>query len=69
MIFNEDCVSAMQRLIDLNIKADAVITSPPYDDLRNYDNTCFWNFDKFKEVAKQVYQQGLSGIVTETGKL
>ena len=56
MIFNEDCISAMQRLIDLNVKADAVITSPPYDDLRNYDNTCSWNFDKFKEVANLLYQ-------------
>ena len=35
---------------------DLVVTSPPYDDLRNYDNTCNWNFDVFKQVADELYR-------------
>ena len=35
---------------------DLVVTSPPYDDLRNYNNTCNWNFDIFKQVADELYR-------------
>lgn len=31
---------------------DMVITSPPYDDLRDYKNNYIWNFEVFKEIAK-----------------
>ena len=30
---------------------DLVVTSPPYDNLREYNNSSTWNFDVFKEVA------------------
>jgi len=32
---------------------DMVLTSPPYDNLRSYHN-CTWNFDIFKEIAKEL---------------
>jgi site-specific DNA-methyltransferase (adenine-specific) len=35
---------------------DCIITSPPYDDLRTYGNTCVWNFDVFKNVANELYR-------------
>lgn len=35
---------------------DLVVTSPPYDDLRNYDETLNWNFDVFKRVADELYR-------------
>ena len=35
---------------------DLVVTSPPYDDLRNYDGTLNWNFDVFKKVADELYR-------------
>lgn len=35
---------------------DLVITSPPYDDLRNYTGDSVWNFDIFKKVAKRLYR-------------
>lgn len=35
---------------------DLVVTSPPYDDLRDYEGEIVWNFDKFKEVAKELYR-------------
>ena len=35
---------------------DMVITSPPYDDLRDYEGVVAWNFDVFKEIAKDLYR-------------
>jgi len=34
---------------------DLTVTSPPYDNLRNYEG-CEWNMDVFKEVAKELYR-------------
>ena len=31
---------------------DLVVTSPPYDKLRDYNDSADWNFEVFKEVAK-----------------
>ena len=42
---------------------DLTITSPPYDDLRDYKG-CNWNFDVFKEVANELYRvTKLGGVV------
>lgn len=36
---------------------DLVVTSPPYDDLRKYDGVGeFWNHEKFKCIAKELYR-------------
>lgn len=35
---------------------DCVITSPPYDNLRTYNNTLEWTFDIFKEIADELYR-------------
>lgn len=35
---------------------DLVVTSPPYDDLRDYDGMVAWSFDVFKEIAIQLYR-------------
>jgi site-specific DNA-methyltransferase (adenine-specific) len=51
-IYNMDCVEGMKLLDDESI--DCVITSPPYDNLRNYDGECEWNSDKFRQVADQI---------------
>lgn len=42
-IFNGDCLNILSNLINQNIQVDAVITSPPYDDLRSYNSTIDWN--------------------------
>lgn len=47
-------VNVMKELATESI--DLVVTSPPYDDLRNYDNTCDWNFEVFKLVANELYR-------------
>ena len=54
-IYNEDCRDTMQRMIKEEIKVDLVITSPPYDSLRNYNNSSTWNFEIFKEIAQLLY--------------
>ena len=45
-------IDYMKQMEDNSV--DLVVTSPPYDDLRNYDNTCNWNFDVFKDVADEL---------------
>ena len=41
---------------------DCTITSPPYDNLRNYKD-CEWNFEKFKEIATELYRVTKKGGV------
>lgn len=54
-IYNEDCRDTMQRMKEEDIKVDLTVCSPPYDSLRTYNNSCSWNFDIFKEIAKLLY--------------
>ncbi|MBP5456910.1 MAG: hypothetical protein J6Y37_10440, partial [Paludibacteraceae bacterium] len=35
---------------------DLTVTSPPYDDLRTYEDACEWNFEVFKKVAQELYR-------------
>lgn len=55
-IYQEDCLKVLNDLISLGIKVDLTVTSPPYDDLRNYEESLIWNFDVFKQVADKLYQ-------------
>ena len=45
----------IMKSIDENY-ADLIITSPPYDDLRDYEKKINWNFEIFKEVAKEMFR-------------
>jgi site-specific DNA-methyltransferase (adenine-specific) len=52
----------MQSIEDNTI--DLTVTSPPYDNLRTYNgNIDQWNFDKFKEIAKELYRVTANGGV------
>lgn len=53
-IYLMDNLKGMKMMDDCSV--DAVITSPPYDNLRTYNNSCEWNFDIFKEVAKELFR-------------
>ena len=53
-IYNMDCLEGMRRLPDSCI--DLTVTSPPYDNLRDYNNEVTWNFEKFKEIAKELFR-------------
>jgi len=46
-----DCLKEMKKLPDKSV--DLVVTSPPYDNLRNYGNDWVFNFE---ETAKQLYR-------------
>ena len=62
-LYNGDCIELLDAMISNNIKVDAVITSPPYDDIKNYDNTNAWNFDVFKKIADRLYKVVADGGV------
>lgn len=62
MIFCGDCVQIMKQMDDACI--DLTVTSPPYDNLRTYNgNIDQWNFEKFKEIAKELYRVTADGGV------
>lgn len=55
-LYNEDCLVVLDRLIEKGVQVDLTVTSPPYDDIRNYNNTLVWDFDIFKEIAQKLYK-------------
>lgn len=58
-IYNQDCSIGMRSISDESI--DLTVTSPPYDTMRRYDGCLTWSFEKFQEVARELYR------VTKTG--
>ena len=49
-IYNEDCLDTMNRMPRECI--DLVVTSPPYDDMREYGG---YSFKNFEEIAQSLY--------------
>ena len=47
-----------RKLLDIlpQESIDLVITSPPYDDLRDYNKDLIWNFSVFKEIATKLFR-------------
>ena len=61
-IYNESCITGMQRM-DENM-VDLCITSPPYDDLRTYNDSSKWDYNVFKQVATNLYRvMKVGGVV------
>ena len=62
-LINGDCVDKMKEISDLSV--DMVITSPPYDNLRNYNgiiNTCHHrNF--FDGALDAMFYGGIGGAI------
>ena len=60
-IYNEECLQAMKQIPDNYF--DSVITSPPYDNLRDYNNENFiWNEKKFgRPIIKELYRKLTKG--------
>lgn len=57
-----DCLELMKNIPENSI--DLTVTSPPYDNLRTYNgNIAQWNFDKFKDIAKELYRVTADGGV------
>ena len=49
-----DCLELMKDIPSGSV--DMVLTSPPYDELRDYNGTLEWDFDVFKNVANELYR-------------
>lgn len=47
-----DCLERMKEIPDGSV--DLVVTSPPYDDMREYATETGWSFEKFKLIAQQL---------------
>jgi DNA modification methylase len=61
-LFHGDCLEVMRDIPDGSI--DLTVTSPPYDNLRTYNgNIDQWTFEKFQEIAKQLYRITADGGV------
>ena len=55
-IYNMDCLIGLPELADESV--DMILTSPPYDNLRNYkeDGCCEWNEEIWKRVLAELYR-------------
>lgn len=53
-LYNDDNLKILTDIQDNLV--DCVITSPPYDDLRNYEKTLQWNFEIFQKLAQELYR-------------
>ena len=61
-LYNGDCLNVMKTIPDNSV--DLTVTSPPYDNLRTYNgNIDQWNFDKFKDIAKELFRVTVDGGV------
>lgn len=53
-LYCAECVDTMLSMDPDSI--DLTVTSPPYDNLRNYGFDFDWNFDAFKNIADQLFR-------------
>ena len=61
-LINGDCLTIMKDIPDKSI--DLTVTSPPYDNLRKYNgNIAQWSFEKFQDIAKELYRVTKDGGV------
>ena len=61
-LWQGDCLELMKDIPDGSV--DLTVTSPPYDNLRTYNgNIDQWNFDKFKDIAKELFRVTADGGV------
>ena len=60
-IINDDCIKFMKKLPDNCI--DLTVTSPPYDDLRDYENKLVWDYKTFRKVARELFRITKNGGV------
>ena len=50
-----DCREKIKTMIELGFKVDMTITSPPYDDLRNYNDSNTFNETVWRELIPLLY--------------
>ena len=50
-----DCLESLKEIPDNSI--DLTVTSPPYDNLRSYnDNINQWSYKKFQDIAVELFR-------------
>lgn len=59
ILYNESCIETLKRFEDEYI--DLVVTSPPYDELRDYNNSSSWNWETFTEIADLLFPKMKKG--------
>jgi DNA modification methylase len=60
-VYNMDCLEGIKGIKDKSI--DLTVTSPPYDNLRTYNNSLEWSFEIFQSIAKELYRVTKDGGV------
>tara|TARA_R100001443_G_scaffold4210_2_gene12468 strand:- start:605 stop:1372 length:768 start_codon:yes stop_codon:yes gene_type:complete len=60
-LFNDDCLKVLPNISNKSI--DLIITSPPYDNIRDYNNSSAWNFYIFKNIANELQRSLKDGGV------
>lgn len=60
-IYNVDCMEGLKLIHNSSI--DVTITSPPYDNMRTYQDNDEWTFEKFKDIANELYRVTSNGGV------
>ena len=60
-LYLKDCVEGMHTIDDGSV--DLTVTSPPYDNLRTYNDSSTWNDDVFKAVSNELYRVTKDGGV------
>ena len=53
-VYNEDCLETMKRMEDNSV--DLTVTSPPYDNLRTYNNNTLWNRCIWEQVISNLFK-------------
>ena len=61
-LYNDDNRNVLKGMIKDGVKVDLTVTSPPYDNLRTYNQEVSWDFGIFEEIAKLLY-----GITVDGG--
>lgn len=51
-LIHGDALEVLKNIESSSI--DMILTSPPYDNIRDYNNSCTWNFDIFENIANEL---------------
>ena len=60
-LIENDCLKEMVQMPSDSI--DLTVTSPPYDNLRTYNNSLEWNFEIFQGISQQLFRLTKKGGV------
>ena len=53
-LYNDNCLDCLASIQSNHV--DLIITSPPYDNIRSYNDSSVWSFDVFKNIANELHR-------------